>query len=162
MGHRVDENMVLLQGTRACLSTGGKRMYILRSHLCALGFQMKMPVDYPDDDLGDIAFVKAASSVGGRDAVEEYLACGMHPLFANVSFRGITDGVTPVSWIKLPLPKFRAVRKHDRRRYSIFGEGGDRGRNIVGSYTHVEHDACVTSVPNGGRLNRMFELAGVA
>jgi hypothetical protein len=114
MGHRVDENMVLLQGTRACLSTGGKRMYILRSHLCALGFQMKMPVDYPDDDLGDIAFVKAASSVGGgRDAVEEYLACGMHPLFANVSFRGITDGVTPVSWIKLPLPKFRAVRKHD-------------------------------------------------
>jgi hypothetical protein len=32
----------------------------------------------------------------------------------------------------------------------------------VGSYTHLEHDACITSLCNGGHLNHVFELAGVA
>jgi hypothetical protein len=28
----------------------------------------------------------------------------------------------------------------------------------MGSYTRPEHEACVTSLRNGGRLNRLFEL----
>jgi hypothetical protein len=33
---------------------------------------------------------------------------------------------------------------------------------IVGSYTKAEHDACLAHVHNRGRLNRVFELAGVS
>jgi hypothetical protein len=33
--------------------------------------------------------------------------------------------------------------------------------NIIGSYTHVEHDACIKSLPNGSRLNQIFEKAGI-
>jgi hypothetical protein len=32
---------------------------------------------------------------------------------------------------------------------------------IVGSYTRVEHDDCITGLRNGGRLNRVFELVEV-
>jgi hypothetical protein len=48
-------------------------------------------------DLGGTVFIKAASAIEGRDTLEEYLACGMHPLSACISFEGITDSVTPVS-----------------------------------------------------------------
>jgi hypothetical protein len=65
-------------------------------------------INYPDSDKGDTAFVKAASAIRGRDAVEEYLACGFYPLSSSVSFGGITDGVTQVSRVKLPLAKFCA------------------------------------------------------
>jgi hypothetical protein len=34
--------------------------------------------------------------------------------------------------------------------------------SIVGSYSRLEHDACIVGVLNRGRLNRIFELAGVA
>jgi hypothetical protein len=33
--------------------------------------------------------------------------------------------------------------------------------SAVGSYSRPEHDVCVASVPKGGRLNPMFDLAGV-
>jgi hypothetical protein len=33
---------------------------------------------------------------------------------------------------------------------------------IMGSYTCPEHDACIAGLPNGGRLNRVFKLTGVA
>jgi hypothetical protein len=35
-------------------------------------------------------------------------------------------------------------------------------RNIVGSYTCAEHEACISGLPNNGRLNRVLKLAGVA
>jgi hypothetical protein len=34
--------------------------------------------------------------------------------------------------------------------------------NVVGSYSHVDHDACIKAIPNGGRLNRVFEKVGAA
>jgi hypothetical protein len=32
----------------------------------------------------------------------------------------------------------------------------------VSSYTRAEHEACVSGLPNNGRLNRVLELVGVA
>jgi hypothetical protein len=34
--------------------------------------------------------------------------------------------------------------------------------NVVGSYSHAEHDVYFQALPNGGRLNQVFEKAGVA
>jgi hypothetical protein len=53
--------------------------------------------------------------------------------------------------LKVPLPKFTAVRKDDDEddvqflaRVELEAEG------IVGSYTKPEHDACLAHVCNGG------------
>jgi hypothetical protein len=40
--------------------------------------------------------------------------------------------------------------------------GKQEARNIMGSYTHTEHEACLACLPNSGRLNRVLEVAGVA
>jgi hypothetical protein len=137
-------------------------MHVLRLHICGLDFRMDPPFDCADDDLGDVDFIKATKFIRGRDVVEEYLACGMQPLFTSVSFDGVADSVTPVSRLKLPLPKFEAVRKDDEDDIPFLARVELDVEGVVGIYTHPKHDACLAILRNGGRLNRVFELAGVA
>jgi hypothetical protein len=106
--------------------------------------------------------VKATSAIRGQDTVWEYLACEMYPLSACVSFEGITDGVTLVSRVRLPLPMFCAVRTDDEDDVQFLARAALEAESVVGGYSRPEHDACVASLPNGGRLNRVFELVGVA
>jgi hypothetical protein len=155
--------MVLLQGVSACLPVGGggKRVHVLRSHMCGPDFWMELPFNYTDDDSGDAAFVKAMSFIRGRDAVEEYLACRMHPVFASVGFERVTYGVTPVKRLKLALPNFRVVHKDDKGDIQFLAMVEFEAQSVVGSYTRLEHDACMASLCNKGWLNRVFELAGV-
>jgi hypothetical protein len=134
----------------------------MRSHICGLDFRMEPPFKCADDDSRDVAFVKAAKFIGGRDAIEEYLACGMYPLSADVGFERVVDGVNPVSRLKLPLPKFEAVRKDDGDNVHFLVRVDLDAEGVVGSYTRPEHDACIASLRNGGRLNHVFELARVA
>jgi hypothetical protein len=77
---------------------GGKIVHVLRSHMSALGFML--------------AHECVVSSIRGRDVVE-YLACGMYPLSTGIYFQGVTDGVTPVSRVKLLLPRFLTIRSDD-------------------------------------------------
>jgi hypothetical protein len=37
-----------------------------------------------------------------------------------------------------------------------------KAENIVGSYSHMEHEACIKSLPNEGHLKWVFEVAGIA
>jgi hypothetical protein len=34
-------------------------------------------------------------------------------------------------------------------------------KNVMGSYGRMEHEACIQEVPNGGRLNQVFNKAGM-
>jgi hypothetical protein len=45
--------------------------------------------------------------------MEEYLVSGMYPLSASISFKRVADGVTSISRLKLPLPKFHVGRRDD-------------------------------------------------
>jgi hypothetical protein len=119
----------------------GGDVHVLCSHICDLDFRIEPPFDRADNDSGDVPFVKATKFIRGQDAMEEFLAWGMYPLSTNVSLDRVADGVTLVSRLKLPLPK---------------SEG------VVGSYTHLEHDACAAGLHKGGCLKHVFELAGVA
>jgi hypothetical protein len=98
----MDEGLVLLQGTLACLPTGGESVHALHSHMSALRFHTKPPFDCPGDDLSDVAFIQASQCIGGRDAVEEFVSCGVWPLAAGVNFEQVKVGVTPVSKLKVP------------------------------------------------------------
>jgi hypothetical protein len=122
---------------------------------------MEPPFDCPDDDSRHAAFIMADSFIGNRDTVEEYLACGIYSLSAGVDFGRITDGVTSVSRLKLPLPKFHAMRKDDEDDAQFLANVELEVEGIVGTYTHLEHDVCMAGLLNWGRLNHMFELAGV-
>jgi hypothetical protein len=83
----MDEGVVLLQGAHTCVCARGEAMYHLHSHLCGLDFWMEPPFDCADDDLGNTAFVQATKFIGGWDAMEEFVACGIHLLAAGVSFK---------------------------------------------------------------------------
>jgi hypothetical protein len=95
--------------------------------------------------------------------VEEFIACGMYPLAAGAGFDRVATRTTPVSKLKVPLPKFTAVRKDDNEddvQFLVRVELEAGG--IAGSFTKAEHDACLAHVCNGGRLNHIFELERVA
>jgi hypothetical protein len=57
---------------------------------------MEPEVECPDNDPSDAAFVRATTTIGGSDAVEEYVACKTYPLAANFSFKGVAFGMTPM------------------------------------------------------------------
>jgi hypothetical protein len=94
--------------------------------------------------------------------VQEFVACGMHPLAASVGFDKVATLVTPVLKLKMPLPKFVAVRKDDEDGVQFLARVELEVEGIVGSYTRPEHEACVANLHNGDCLNRVFELAEVA
>jgi hypothetical protein len=94
--------------------------------------------------------------------VEEFVACGMHPLPAGVGFDKVANLVTPVSKLKVHLPKFVVVHKDDKDDVQFLTRVELEAEGIMGSYTRLEHEACAVRLRNGGRLNRVFELVEVA
>jgi hypothetical protein len=118
---RVDEGVVLLQGTCTCLLAWRENRACPAFAYVRLDFRTEPPFDCADDNSGDIAFVRATKFIGGRDAVEEFLACGTYLLSADVGFNRVIDGVTPFSMLKLSLPKFVSIRKDDGYDVQFFG-----------------------------------------
>jgi hypothetical protein len=47
--------------------------------MTGLDFATELPFECPGDEAGDVSFVKATRTIRGRDAVEEYMACGFFP-----------------------------------------------------------------------------------
>jgi hypothetical protein len=95
--------------------------------------------------------------------MEEFIACGMYPLAVGAGFDRVATRMTPISKLKVPLPKFGAFCKdnnEDDVQFLVRVELEAKG--IIGSYTKVEHNTCLAHVRNRGRLNCIFELAGVA
>jgi hypothetical protein len=80
-------------------------VYALYDCMTDLSFVTDPPFDFPDGAGGggvsDAAFIKATRTIGGRDTVEEYMACGL--LLQSMSFElgEVADGEMPVS--KLPV-----------------------------------------------------------
>jgi hypothetical protein len=85
---------------------GGKSIYLLHSHMSALDYTFELEVECPDDDPNDVAFIRATTTIKGRDAVEEFVACKMFPLAFSFCFRDVAIGTTPVSNVRTPLSLF--------------------------------------------------------
>jgi hypothetical protein len=71
-----------------------------------LDYVVESEVECLDDDTNDIAFIRATATIGGRDAVKEFMACKMYPLASGFIFRGVTIGSTLVSKVRNPLLVF--------------------------------------------------------
>jgi hypothetical protein len=129
--------------------------------MSALCFHTVPLFDCFDDDLSDAAFVWASKYIGGRDAVEEFVACSVWLLGAGVNFDQVSVGVTLVLKLKVPLPNFVASHKDDEDGIKFLARVVSEAKVVVGSYTRLEHDACIAGLHNKGQLNRVLEHAGV-
>jgi hypothetical protein len=152
MGHSRPSRMGTVASSRA---TSVKLHLPLPEFLVAtLDFVMEPPFECGDDDAGDVAFIKATHCIGGRDVVEDFMAYGLHPLSASFGLGEIVDGKTPVSKLCLPLLEFLVARLPDEMNDHFRARVERATENVMGSYAHREHDVCITSVLNEGRVNR--------
>jgi hypothetical protein len=126
--------------------------------MTALDFSMDHSFECAKDNSRDVAFICATGFISGQDAVEEYLACRMFPLSASQKLQG----EMPILKVTLPLPEFPLAKLlgMSNDHFLVMVELG--AENVLGSYIRTEHDACGLALLNGGRLNRVFEQAGVA
>jgi hypothetical protein len=137
-------------------------MYTLHSWMSALDYTVEPEVECLDSDMSDAAFVHATTTIGGHDAVQEFFVCWMYPLASSFSFRVVTVGTNAVSKVKTPLPLFpvEPVPMKDDGRFLVKVEMDTE--RILGNYGTKEHKALMmVKLPNGGRLNQVFELRGV-
>jgi hypothetical protein len=87
-------------------SRGGKSMYALHSQMSKLDYAIELEVECTDNDPNNVAFVRVTATIGGRDTVEEYVACKMYPLVVGFGFESVPLGMTSVSKVETPLPLF--------------------------------------------------------
>jgi hypothetical protein len=74
--------------------------------MSGLDYVVEPEVECPDDDPNDAAFVRAIATIGGHDAIEEYVVCKVYPLAAAFGFDSVTLVTTPMSKVETPLPMF--------------------------------------------------------
>jgi hypothetical protein len=137
-------------------------MYALHSWMSKLDYAVEPEVECLDDDPNDAAFIRATATIGGRDAVKEYIACRMYPLAACFSFESVPLGMTLVSKVDTPLPVFAvgnaAVEHADR----LLAEIETEAEKMLGSFRPKEYDALfMVNILSGGCLNRVIEQMGV-
>jgi hypothetical protein len=136
-------------------------VYVLYSWMSALDYTIESMVECPDDDPNDVVFVQATTTIRGRDAIEDFVACKMFPLALDFSFRDVTIGMTPVSKVRTPLLLFpvEPVSAGDVDRVLV--EVVTEVERFLGSFGPREYDALMMAkLPNGGRLNRVLEQMG--
>jgi hypothetical protein len=75
--------------------------------------------------------------IGGRDAIEEYLACKMFPLLANFGFAEIADGETLLLKVVLPLPEFPFSKLHGESNDHFLVRVELGTENVVSRYGRV-------------------------
>jgi hypothetical protein len=141
---------------------GGKSIHTLRSHMSALNFHTKPSIRDSGENLSDDAFVWASKNIGGRDIMEEFVSCGVWPLAAGVSVEHVKVDLTLVLKLKVRLPRFPMSREDEEDDTHLLTRVTQKARNIVGSYTCVERESCIASLPNNGCLNRVLKVVGVA
>jgi hypothetical protein len=158
----MDGGLVLLQGALHICSQDGKSVHALCLHMSDLRFSMETSFDSPNDDLSDDAFIWASKTIEGQDVMEEFVVCVVWSLAAGVSFDQVSISVTSVSKLKVPLPKFVAAHRDGEDDAEFLARVELQAKVIVGSYAHLEHNACIAGLQNNGCLNRVLELMGVA
>jgi hypothetical protein len=78
-------------------------VYALHSYMIELSFITDPPFECPDKEVSDAAFVKASRTIDDRDAMEEYVACGLLPLSTSFGLGEVVDREVNVSKLLIPM-----------------------------------------------------------
>jgi hypothetical protein len=147
--------------SRRC-SGGGKSVYVLHSWMGKLDYVIELEVECPDNDPNDDAFIRATTTIGGHDAVEEYVACKIYPLAASFSFKSAPLGMTPMSKVETPQPLFAVGTIATEHTDHFLVEVETEAKRVLESFGLREYNALImANISNGGCLNRVFEQMGV-
>jgi hypothetical protein len=91
------------------------------------------------------------------------VACKMYPLASSFGFSGVTVGTTPVSNVQTPLLVFPVGAVSVEGADCLLAEVEIEAERILESFRLKEYDApSMVNLPNGGRLNHVFEQMGLA
>jgi hypothetical protein len=116
-------------------------VYTLHSWMSELYYTVEPEVECPNNNPNNAAFIRATTTIGGCDAVEEYVACKIYPLAASFGFESVPLGMTPVLKVETPLPLFivgTIVVEHvDQFLVKVETEA----RRVLGSFRPREYDA---------------------
>jgi hypothetical protein len=144
-------------------SEGGKSVHALHSQMSVLDYAIEPKVECLDNDPNDAAFVRATATIGGRDGVEDYVACKLYPLAASFVFESVPLGMTPVSKVDTPLPLFVVGNAAAEHAIHVLVEVETEAKKVLGSFRPKEHDALrMANIPNGGHLNWILEQMGMS
>jgi hypothetical protein len=102
-------------------------VFALHSWMSELDYAVEPEVECSDDNPNDAAFVRAMTTIEGRDAVEECAAWKMYPLAMSLYFESVPVGTTAVSKLETPLSLFAVEAVATEHADRIFGRGGDKG-----------------------------------
>jgi hypothetical protein len=86
----------------------GKGNYLLSSTMTPLNYLMEAPSACGLDNTNVAAFVEATSIIRGRDAVEEFLSCGLWPLSEKFGFKVETMEST-LSKVVVPMSRVTTI-----------------------------------------------------
>jgi hypothetical protein len=128
-----------------------------------LDYAMEPEVECVDNDPNDAAFVQATRTVGGRDAVKEYVTCKMYPLDTSFFFESVAFGMTPMSKVETAWPLFTVGAVDAEHAEHFLVEIETEAKRILESFEPKEYDTLmVANIPNGSRLKWVFEQMGVS
>jgi hypothetical protein len=116
----------------------GKGSYPLSSTMSRLNYLTEAPSCGPED-ANFAAFVEVTSIVGGRDAVEEFLACGLWPLSEKFDFK-VETKESPLSKVVVPMPQVDTIIRTEESRVEFEAHIGNATNLLVGKYNVVEHN----------------------
>jgi hypothetical protein len=136
----------------------GKGNYLLSSTMTQLNYLTDAPFECDPKDRNVAAFAKAASTIGGRNAVEEFLACGMWPLSKKFGFE-VEMKETPLLKVVAPMLKVTPTIGAQELEADFEKWIVNAASLLVGNYNTTEHNTYKGL--RYGRLNRVFELADV-
>jgi hypothetical protein len=137
----------------------GKGVYLLCSEMSALDYLMEMPHSCAADNVNVLAFEEATKIIRRRDAVEEFLACGIWPLSDGWDFK-VEKIESPLSKVIVPMPKMTAIIAEKETWAAFEARIASATNQLVGNYGTTKHHACATQLLHD-RLNHVSELAGV-
>jgi hypothetical protein len=86
----------------------GKGTYPLRSEMTQLDYLTDAPYRCGADDINVMAFTEVAVITGGRETVEEFLACDIWLLSEGWEFE-VETKESPLSRVRVPMPKVNLI-----------------------------------------------------
>jgi hypothetical protein len=141
---------------------GGKSVHAPHTRMSKLDYAIEPEVEHLDDDPNDAVFIQATATIGGCDAVKEYVVCKMYPLSIGFSFESVALGTTPVSKVETPLPLFIVGNVAIEYATSVLAEVETEAKKVLGSFRPKQYDALYkVNIPNSGCLNRVLRQMGV-
>jgi hypothetical protein len=118
----------------------GKGFYRLSSMMTQLDYLMGGPSSCSLDDANFVTLVEATSIIGGHDAVEEFLGCGLWPLSRKFGFR-LEMKESLLSKVAVLMPQVATVIVAQESEAEFEPRIMNAVNLLVGNYNDAEHNA---------------------